>query len=291
MPLIHKIGVLLLLLFVVACTGKPKKAPGQPVAQDPPKKVTKSSESVAKKTVAKADSEPEPEKETAVASRPDKTVAFLSVDKITDNATLKSLVMKMDGDGHTSKTLRIQFEGLKKFGSVKALIRALRSTQPNTRSQAAKILNRMKHRSTAFTEALNHIVLSDPDPDVRGVIARVMVFYHSKDTVSALSEALVKDGAESVRMHAAWALGAVGDRRGTDALVTALKDGKTNVRLRAVGALKRLNARNSARHIVACLSDKNVLVRDRAHEALRALSGKNFGKKESAWRKLYPLAK
>jgi hypothetical protein len=42
---------------------------------------------------------------------------------------------------------------------------------------------------------------------------------------------------------------------------------------------------------VACLSDKNVLVRDRAHEALRALSGKNFGKKESAWRKLYPLAK
>jgi len=292
MPVNLKLALLLILLFVVACSAKKQKTESKTQATTTQKKELttpkKTEAAVAKSTLAPVSI---PKKQILGAAQPDKARPFLSINKITDNDDMKSLILKLADTSHTTKNLRIQFEGMKKFGSIKTLLRAMRAKNTNIRSQASKILNRMKHKSPEYTKLLNSIVLSDPDPDVRGVIARVMVYYHARGTASALAEALVKDSAESVRMHAAWALGAIGDKSVTSALISALDDKKTNVRLRAVGALKRLNARKAVRHLVGRLSDTNVLVRNRAHDALRALTGKKLGKKESAWRKLYPNKK
>jgi HEAT repeat protein len=47
----------------------------------------------------------------------------------------------------------------------------------------------------------------------------------------------LKDQDESVRSQAAWALGAIRDRRASDALAAALKDSSPKVRRQAAWAL------------------------------------------------------
>jgi hypothetical protein len=54
--------------------------------------------------------------------------------------------------------------------------------------------------------------------------------------VTALIGAL-REGDAGVRSQAAWALGAIGDRRASDALLLALKDSDTKVRRQAAWAL------------------------------------------------------
>jgi len=293
MPFLHRLTLTIALLIAVACTDKATNKKAAKGDNPTTKKEVPKPATGGKKAVAKPKPLPAPPipARTTGASRPDEATTFLSIDKITDNADLRSLVLKLADTSRTPKSLRIQFEGLKKFGAVDVLLKAMRSRNTNIRSQSAKILRRMKHKSKKYTKQLNKILLSDPDPDVRGVIAKVMVYHHAKGTAAALIEALSKDTAESVRMHAAWALGAIGDRKAVDVLISALNDEKTWVRLRAVGALKRLNAKKAVRHLVGRLSDSNVLVKDRAYEALRALTKKNLGKKESSWRKVYPAPK
>ena len=174
---------------------------------------------------------------------------------------------------------------------MKGLLAALKANNPNVRSQAALILRRMDHKSREFTDSLNAMLLSDPDPDVRGIVGRVMVYYLERKTVPALIEALDKDGTEAVRMHAAWALGAIKDKKALPALYTALSDTSTDVRLRAVGALKRIGSKKALPHLVSRLEDSNALVQTRALEALKKLSGKKLGKDPARWRAAYPLKK
>ena len=209
------------------------------------------------------------------AAIPKADFSFTVLSKITEDPELLSALKKLEQTGK-EKSMRKEFERLQKSGkpAEKVLIAALKAKPPNVRTQAALILRRMEHRSAAFTEALNEMLLSDPDPDVRGIAGRVMVYYLERKTVPALIKALADDKTEAVRMHAAWALGAIKDKRSTTALIGALEDGSTDVRLRAVGALKRLRAKSAVPYLVSRLEDSNTLVRTRAKEALKKITGK-----------------
>ena len=221
---------------------------------------------------------------------PDPSYILVPVATASQDSAVRDALASLSTTGK-EKTMRETFERLQKAGkpAVEGLLSALRAKRPNIRTQAALILRRMEHRSDDFTKSLNAMLLSDPDPDVRGIAGRVMVYYLERKTVPALMTALEKDADEAVRMHAAWALGAIKDKRATQALITALKDGSTDVRLRSVGALKRMRARKALPYLVACLEDDNSLVQTRAYEALKKISGKSLKNDVTAWRKAYPL--
>jgi HEAT repeat protein len=53
----------------------------------------------------------------------------------------------------------------------------------------------------------------------------------------------LRDQDEDVRMQAAWAIGAIGDRRASDALAAALKDASPKVRRQAAWALGAMGRR------------------------------------------------
>ncbi len=235
--------------------------------------------------------EPEPKKPTrAGAARPEAPYPLTSLDEATSDEELRALLEKLKGAG-VGKGLQKKLKSKGKAG-VEALLKAMRAPAANVRAQAAQVLQRMDHRSKRYSQALNEMLLSDPDPDVRGMAGRALVYYQRhklKHNTEALCEALEKDTTEAVRMHAAWALGASHDKRGAASLIGALDDESTDVRLRTVGALKRIKAKNAVPHLVGRLDDTNAMVKERALEALQALTGKNLGRESARWRKAYPL--
>jgi len=226
------------------------------------------------------------------ASRPDANYTLQPISACSEDSEVLDAIKALRKTGK-ERSMREEFQRLKKEGkpAIAGLLASLSANNPNVRAQSALILRRMEHRSLAFTNALNAMLLSDPDADVRGIAGRVMVYYLEKKTVPALIEALSKDTNEAVRMHAAWALGAIKDKKALPALFAALKDTSTDVRLRTVGALKRIRSKKALPHLVPCLEDPNTLVRTRALEALKKLSGKKLGKDVSRWRARYPLRK
>jgi HEAT repeat protein len=234
--------------------------------------------------------EPEAPKPGSLRARPDADYPLIAIKDITDDPDVLAAIEALRESGK-EKSKRKALEALRGKGSVKALLKAMRAPNPNVRSMSALILNRMKHKSKAYTDQLSTMILADVDADVRGMAGRVMVYYRNKGNVAALSEALEKDGSEQVRMHAAWALGASHDRRGVPALVGALDDESTDVRLRTVGALKRIKSKRAIAHLVGRLDDSNSMVKKRAHEALTALSGKDLGRSVDGWRRAYPEPK
>ena len=281
--------LLALTVAVTASCGSSKTKTDKEKKLDPPATEAPAAETPteeAERTVAPTPA-PEPEPPSTGAARPDPDYRFVAYEDITKDAALDKLIKGLAETGN-AKSLRKAFEA-RRNEAIPALLLALRAPSANIRSQSALILNRMDCKSKAYTEALNKMVLSDPDPDVRGMAGRVMVYYRNRGNTAALAEALVKDTAEGVRMHAAWALGASHDPAGTAALIYALDDKSTDVRLRTVGALKRIKARKAVPWIVSRLSDDNAVVRERALEVLKKLTGKSLGTEEERWRKAYKL--
>lgn len=224
------------------------------------------------------------------AARPKEATPLVPLESLEVSDELKAALRKLNGP-HEEDEIRDLFDGLKDKGAVDALMKALHAQEPNVRSLSAFVLRRMKVQTPELTAELKHLLLSDPDPDVRGVIARNLVFYADKETVPAIIEALQKDEVEAVRMHCAWALGDLGDPRGVGPLVQALDDKETDVRLRAVNSLQRLKARAAIQPLIARLDDANLMVRGRAREALVSITGKDLGHKADAWRSAYPAEK
>ena len=200
---------------------------------------------------------------------------------------IRELVESMAISGG-EKQKRANLKKLKSKGSYAALMRAMRSENANIRIQAARILRRSGVKSKAFTKALIGVVRSDPDKDVRGMIAEVLVYYDNRETVPALIDVLLHDGGDGARTNAARALAAIKDGRSVTPLINALDDKDTWVRLRAAGALKRMGAKRAVPALVERLNDPNKRVQERAHQALRALTGRSMGPDYATWRKAYP---
>ena len=82
--------------------------------------------------------------------------------------------------------------------------------------------------------------------------------------LDALTAALRDDADTKVRATAAWALGNMGDRGATDALVTALADASPDVRMRALWAIGNVGPKEAPRAVMALLKDKEPRVRELA---------------------------
>ena len=200
--------------------------------------------------------------------QPDPDYRFVALTQITGDKEVLELIERL-AKPVTSTKVRKKFERLGKDRVVAPLLAAMSAPVPNIRGQAAQVLQRMDHKSEAFSRRLSQMILSDPDPDVRGMIARVMVFHRDRANTPALEKVLLADKTEAVRVHAAWALGASHDPAGIEALTTALRDKSTDVRLRAVGGLKRTRAKSKVPEILALLeAEKNPMVTVRALETL-----------------------
>ncbi|MFT7621094.1 MAG: hypothetical protein ACI9WU_000255 [Myxococcota bacterium] len=274
------------LVVAVGCTSsKPKDAPA-PAPEAPAE-----APAPAPAPVPEPAAEPEkPKPARAGAARPEAPYPLKALTAVTADTEIQELLVKLGKSGG-SKRIRKSFEAKGKAGK-EALMNALRATDSNIRAQSATVMNRMNIKSRRFSQALDEMLLSDPDPDVRGIAGRVLVYYQRhkmRHNTAALIEALQKDTTEAVRMHAAWALGASHDKKGTQALIKALDDEFTDVRLRTVGALKRIKAGKAAPHVALRLEDTNTLVRERAHDALKALTGKDWGPDAKRWQKAYPV--
>ena len=216
-------------------------------------------------------------------ARPAEAAPLIKLEQLTGDPAVLELVARLKSSISDEVKTREGFEKLKAKGSYETLIKALRVDVANVRSQAAVILRRMKVHTPELTAELVKILLSDPDADVRGMVARNLVFYLEKDTVPALAEALEKDEAEAVRTHSAWALGDLDDPRGIDALIKATEDPETNTRLRAVNSLQHVKSKKAIPAIIKRLKDPNVMVRGRARETLTSLYGKDLGAEPDPW--------
>ncbi len=221
-------------------------------------------------------------------AEPDKAGKLVKLDEVTAPPEVAAVLARLkttEGMAETEK----QLIALRDKGAVPALLGALGVNNPNVRSQAAVVLRRMGEPTPEVVAALTRLLLSDPDPDVRGMMAKQMEFLKDPSTVPAIMKALVHDAEEAVRQHCALALGVIGDQEGVEALIFALDDPSTEVRLYAAGALKSLKNMKAAPHLAKRMTDPNPLVRQRVQEALFATTGKQLGKDADPWLKAYPL--
>jgi len=281
------LGAILCCCLSLSC-GEPPKFSKKKATEAPPTKQVE--EPTPTPTEPSASSTPAVEVEVEAAPlaiAPSEHTGFLSLEAISDNAEIRELIGSMAVSGG-EKRKREALKALKSKGSIAALIRAMRAENANIRIQSARILRRLGVRSKAFTQGLIAALRSDPDKDVRGMIAEVMVYYRNRSTVATLIEVLMHDGGDGARINAARALAAIKDPKAVSALIAGLEDKDTWVRLRAAGALKRMGATRAVPALVERLNDPNKRVQERAHQALRTLTGRSLGLDYDVWRKVYP---
>ncbi|HJQ33857.1 MAG TPA: HEAT repeat domain-containing protein, partial [Pyrinomonadaceae bacterium] len=89
--------------------------------------------------------------------------------------------------------------------------------------------------------------------------------------VEPLTKTLGADADARVREQAAWALGALGDRSASEAVARALADESAEVRQQAAWAAGALGDRRAVERLVAALSDSAAGVREQAAWALGAV--------------------
>lgn len=92
-----------------------------------------------------------------------------------------------------------------------------------------------------------------------------------KRAVMPLTETLRRDSDEKTREHAAWALGALGDRRANEAISAALNDSSANVREQAAWAAGAIGEDGAVPSLIASLSDESPRVREQSAWALGAI--------------------
>ena len=115
------------------------------------------------------------------------------------------------------------------------------------------------------------VMLASRDPEVRRVGATMLAQITVPASAAPAFRAALKDRQWFVRYVAASALGSLGDRASTDALIRADQDDKASVRLAIAKSLGQIGEPR-ARHVLATLrEDKNRVVRVAAREAIAAL--------------------
>ncbi len=137
----------------------------------------------------------------------------------------------------SSDVRRMAAEALGKKGDPAAafpLLKELDDRDVHARKAAAEALGLVLEKAPAGTpgrpEAVDALVrlLGDPDYGVRYNSADGLSHLRSRRAVPALIAVLEKDPDESVRGHAAWALGQTGDPVAVEPLVVALRKGRAD---------------------------------------------------------------
>jgi HEAT repeat protein len=173
-------------------------------------------------------------------------------------------------------------------GEARARVEALRSPDALKRAAAAYELSRRPAEARAAVEALIGLLgdaaLVDPnlyrknerwwddskDFTVGKEAARALTAVGS-EAVEPLVAALTRTAAEA-RRNAAWALGAISDRRAVEPLMKTLgSDADARVREQAAWAAGALGDKRAVESLLAALKDPNADVREQAVWALGAI--------------------
>lgn len=207
----------------------------------------------------------------------EKLQPFFNTEALSEDAALRSEIEKL-ARARPSKKLLAMLTAKKALAGP-ALARALWHENANVRSQSGALLAHVKAKGAEVDDAFRRSLRTEPDRDVRAMVAKALVTHQLKSMVPLLIEVLAKDGEHQVRANAAYALGAIGDRQAVDPLIAALAHKETWVRLRSVTALRRLKARKAVPALEHMLSDQNVLVRQDTVRALKTITGKKYAER------------
>ena len=95
--------------------------------------------------------------------------------------------------------------------------------------------------------------------------------------------AAMEDSNDLVRVHAAAALGNLGDAGAVPFLVKGLADSKPLVRIRAAYALGRIKDAKAVPALIESIDDPDVDVSKASHKALQAITGREIERSKRAW--------
>lgn len=127
--------------------------------------------------------------------------------------------------------------------------------------------------------------LAHADPEIRSNAALVL----AQATKPGQGElflpltAAMEDVDASVRVHAAAALGALGDADAIPFLAKGLKDSKALVRIRSAYALGRIGDKRAVEPLIERLDDPEEDVTKAAHKALTTITGQKIGRHRADW--------
>lgn len=258
------------------CSRSSQKSPADAVTPDGYKSPYLAASPATAAVAASPAATPEP----AVAAKPtyhpasgERPYPLKALAEIGRSAAELTVLETMTDPKRGSETL----DAAKKAGKagVDLMRRALGSSNRTVRMQAALVLGNLKDKSKETVTALTEALLLDPDPDCRATAAKTFVVIEVRDAVPALLRSLNEDPFEPARANAAWALGNIGSTAALPALRKALKDEDTWVRLRSVSALKKMKARVALADLEDHYrNDPNPMVRERAGQAIQAITGK-----------------
>ena len=119
-------------------------------------------------------------------------------------------------------------------------------------------------RGLDAAKAIEAVAAQDTDPEVRGVAAFALGRIGLASSVPALIAIMSEGDDRRATIAAAAALGAIGDRRGFDPLLTLLDDHESRVRQAAVGALNSIGHPHMEGAVVDRLGDPSPRVRESA---------------------------
>ena len=202
---------------------------------------------------------------------------FIGDEALSSDAKLRSSLLRLRSNRPSKAWIR-KLKSNRKSAS-QALIQGLWHQHTNVRSQSASLLAEIGAKGPDVEAALRRSLRTEPDSDVRSIACKALVTLKFRSFVPLLIELLGRDGAHSVRSNAAYALGTIGDKRATDALIGALSDKETWVRLRAVTAMRRVRNKKAVPSLERALSDPNILVRQAAVRSLKAITGRRYSER------------
>jgi HEAT repeat protein len=151
------------------------------------------------------------------------------------------------------------------WAAAREYLKYLSVDRPELRLAAATALGRLGGERAANGLAEH---LDDPDQRVRARVARACGQTGVRSVVPSLAEVVETDDNQQVRREAVAALGAIGDKRGANALVAALSDPNGDVRRAAVVAIGEIGEPSAIEEVVSMLEDDDEAVRQATAFAL-----------------------
>ncbi|MEZ6058935.1 MAG: HEAT repeat domain-containing protein [Planctomycetaceae bacterium] len=171
---------------------------------------------------------------------------------------------------------------LKNAKATPHLVRLMDSENGETRRLVIETLGKLG--ATKVAPKLRDRVRNDTDEEARAAAARALGELRDTESVTLLEESL-HDG-RSVRCQAVIALGQIGKKTSSPALLVMLKDAAPEIRYHACNAVAQIGELSNPEPLKALLDDSDAMVRRGAEAALKKLGVKTSG---TTW--LRPLKK
>ncbi len=161
-------------------------------------------------------------------------------------------------------------ESLEQIELLGELEQLLRQAVEGARGERVKALFALEKARSERVYPVLLQALEDEDADLRAAAVQVLGRRHHPSTLKAVLKCL-KDPEPAVRVHAAMALGAFGDRRLIPYLAAVLKARDDALVCAAIDSLARIGDPDAEEHLLTALQDPRSKVRAAAATALGQL--------------------